>query len=85
MADTNIIPLLDAYEAARADTDRLWLTAGRSDAAAAAHEAAVSAEEGAVDACVAELRRLAPELTYKTARGMVAIPAYRAKVRAIYG
>ena len=79
-----ILALLDACDAARADTDQLCARSGDGETAAAAHEAAIAREEAAIEACVAELRRLEPGLGTQAARGMVAIPAYRARVRAIY-
>lgn len=83
--ETNLIAALDAYEAAQGNTDRLWLRSGDSDAAESAHQAAIAAEESAVDTAIRTLRELEPELRYPEARGMVAIPAYRAKLRAQYG
>ncbi len=84
MADTNIISLLDAYEAAYATTNNAWARSGDSDAAEAAHQVAIAAEELAIDNAIRELRRLEPELSYGVARPMIAIPAYRSRVRAIY-
>lgn len=81
----NLIALLDAYEAAHTVTDQLWLRSGESDAAEAAHQAAIAAEESAIDNAVRELRTLEPELAYNTARALIVIPAYRNRLRAQYG
>lgn len=84
MADTNIIDLLDAYEAAYATTNNAWARSGDSEAAEAAHQVAIAAEELAIDDAVRELRILEPRLTYNTARAMIAIPAYRERIKAQY-
>lgn len=82
--ESNLIAMLDAYNAARANTDAMWMHSGESDAAESAHQAAICAEESAVDAAIKALRAIQPEIDYNTARGMIAIPAYQAKLRAIY-
>lgn len=81
----NLISLLDAYDAAKAQTDTMWLHSGDSDAAEAAHQVAICAEEAVVDAAIKAFRAMQPELDYQTARGMITISAYQAKLRAIYG
>lgn len=82
---TNLVELLTAVETAQATTNKCWVNAGRSEAANAAHDDALDAEEAAIDNAVRELRRLQPELQYNTARALVAIPARRANLKAIYG
>lgn len=46
---------------------------------------AVAAEEGAMSNAIRELRRLEPWLLYPVARGQIALPAERDKLRAFYG
>ncbi|MEA4927854.1 MAG: hypothetical protein VB104_04175 [Candidatus Limiplasma sp.] len=82
---TTLVELLTAVETAQATTDKCWANAGRSEAANAAHDDALDAEEAAIDNAVRELRRLQPELHYHTARALVAIPAERGKLKANYG
>lgn len=82
--ESNLIALLDAYNAAKGKTDAMWIHSGESDAAESAHQSAICAEESAVDAAIKALRAMQPEIDYNTARGMIAIPAYQAKLRAIY-
>lgn len=84
MAETNIIALLDAYESARANTDRMQVLRTGAPAAETAFQTAMAAEENAIDDAIRELRQLEPELNYQTARALVAIPADRANLRAIY-
>lgn len=81
----NLIPLLDAYEKARGTSDCYGIKRDGTEAAESAYQTAIAAEESAVDAAIKELRALEPELTYASARGAVAIPAYRDRLRAQYG
>ena len=82
--ESNLIALLDAYNAAKGKTDAMWMHSGESDAAESAHQAAICAEESAVDAAIKALRAMQPEIDCNTARGMIVIPAYQSKLRAIY-
>jgi hypothetical protein len=82
--ESNLIALLDAYNAAKGKTDAMWIHSGESDAAESAHQAAIAEEETAIDDAVRELRILEPRLTYNTARAMIAIPAYRERIKAQY-
>lgn len=82
--ESNLIALLDAYNAAKGKTDAMWIHSGESDAAESAHQAAICAEEYAVDAAIKALRAMQPKIDYNTARGMISIPAYQSMLRAIY-
>lgn len=84
MGCRKILELIAAYEVAQAKTDILWAKSGESDAAESAHQSAIADEETAIDDAVRELRILEPRLTYNTARAMIAIPAYRERIKAQY-